>query len=74
MKNSKRLFDIDVIMNKLKDERKVFHSEDDLKFSLATIIQQQYPNAKVRLERPMKIVMVKKADVSKKIETTLPLS
>ena len=60
MTNSKESFDIDKIMNKLKDERKIFHSEDDLKFSLATVIQRQYKYAEVRLERPMEIKMVKK--------------
>ena len=57
-------FDIDSIMCELQNKRKVFHSEDDLKFSLATVIQRQYKYAEVRLERPMNIKMVKKADNS----------
>ena len=65
-------FDIDSIMCELQNKRKVFHSEDDLKFSLATVIQRQYKYAEVRLERPMEIKMVKKADVSNDI--TKPIS
>ena len=57
-------FNIDSIMCELQNKRKVFHSEDDLKFSLATVIQRQYKYAEVRLERPMNIKMVKKADNS----------
>jgi hypothetical protein len=57
-------FDIDSIMCELQNKRKIFHSEDDLKFSLATVIQRQYKYAEVRLERPMEIKMVKKADNS----------
>ena len=60
-------FDIDSIMCELQNKRKVFHSEDDLKFSLATVIQRQYKYAEVRLERPMKIEMVKRPDGSKPI-------
>ena len=65
-------FDIDSIMCELQNKRKIFHSEDDLKFSLATVIQRQYKYAEVRLERPMEIKMVKKADVSNDI--TKPIS
>ena len=60
-------FNIDSIMCELQNKRKVFHSEDDLKFSLATVIQRQYKYAEVRLERPMKIEMVKRPDGSKPI-------
>jgi hypothetical protein len=69
--NSKGL-DIEKIIKTLKKDRKVFHSEDDLKFSIATVIKQKYKDADVRLERPMKIAMMKKAD-SKKIEKTISI-
>jgi len=71
IKNSK--FDIDEIMEKLMDERKVFHSEDDLKFSLATVINEEYENADVRLERPMQIEMVKRPDGSKPIQKKISI-
>ena len=71
IKNSK--FDIDKIMEKLMDERKVFHSEDDLKFSLATVIKEEYENADVRLERPMEIEMVKRPDGSKPIQKKISI-
>ena len=75
MTKLKESFDIDKIMNKLKDERKIFHSEDDLKFSLATVIRELYKDdeVKVRLERPMKIEMVKKADVSNEITKSISI-
>ena len=66
-------FDIDSIMCELQNKRKIFHSEDDLKFSLATVIQRQYKYAEVRLERPMEIKMVKKADVSNDITKTISI-
>ena len=38
------------VLEELKKERKVFHSEDDFKFALAWKIKEVYANAKVRLE------------------------
>tara|TARA_B110000858_G_scaffold193377_1_gene245773 strand:+ start:843 stop:1607 length:765 start_codon:yes stop_codon:yes gene_type:complete len=55
-------FKLDEIMEDLQAVREIFHSEDDLKFSLATVIQKKYPNAEVRLERPSKVNMVRKCD------------
>ena len=44
-------------LNQLKNERPVFHSEDDLKLSFAFIIQQRNPTWKVRLEKPIPMKM-----------------
>jgi len=38
------------IMNKLREERKVFHSEADFQHSLGWMIREHHPNARVRLE------------------------
>lgn len=42
--------DIELVMNKLKEKRKIFVSESDFKFEIAWIIKEEYPNAKIRLE------------------------
>lgn len=43
-------FDIKLVMEELKKERKVFASERDFQFELAFVIKQKYPNAAVILE------------------------
>ena len=43
-------FDIELVISKLKNKRKVFVSEADFQLEMAWIIKQEYPNAKVRLE------------------------
>lgn len=43
-------FDIDLIIAKLREKRKIFVSEADFKFELAWVIKEEYSNAKVRLE------------------------
>lgn len=43
-------FNIDHVLKELSNERPIFHSEDDFKFSLAWIIKREYPQAKIRLE------------------------
>ena len=43
---------IDAVLKKLKDKRRVFHSEADFQFALAWELQQQYPDASLRLEYP----------------------
>lgn len=40
------------LMTELSNQRPVFHSEGDFQFSLARLIQQKHPNAKIRLEYP----------------------
>lgn len=45
---------IDTILGKLSDKRKIFHSEGDFQFSLGCEIQS-LPNMKVVVERPMKV-------------------
>ena len=43
-------FEIERVIEKLEEKRKIFYSEDDFKFALALIIQEEYSEAKVRLE------------------------
>ena len=43
-------FDIELIMSKLKEKRKIFVSEADFQLEMAWIIKDEYPDAKVRLE------------------------
>ncbi len=43
-------FNIELIMSKLKEKRKVFTSEMDFQFEIAWIIKKEYSNTKVRLE------------------------
>lgn len=45
-------------INQLKQDRKIFHSEDDLKLALALTIKKLYPELEIRLERPVEIQMV----------------
>ena len=45
-----KIFDIELIMSKLKEKRKLFVSEADFQLEMAWIIKDLYPNAKVRLE------------------------
>lgn len=44
------LIDIELVITKLKEKRKIFVSEADLQLELAWIIKDEYPCAKVRLE------------------------
>lgn len=44
------LLNMDLIMQKLKEKRRLFVSEADFQLELAWIIKDEYPNAKVRLE------------------------
>lgn len=41
---------IELVMEKLRERRKIFVSEADFQLEMAWIIKEQYPNAKVRLE------------------------
>ena len=43
-------FNIEAIMNTLKNKRKIFVSEADFQLELAWVIKEHYPDAKVRLE------------------------
>ena len=45
-------FDMDLIVNKLKEKRKIFVSEADFQLELAWVIKENYPDAKIRLEYP----------------------
>ncbi|KAF0197382.1 MAG: hypothetical protein FD169_364 [Bacillota bacterium] len=44
--------DLQIPLLRLKNKRKVFHSEADFQFALAWELQLQYPDASVRLEYP----------------------
>jgi hypothetical protein len=46
----------------LKNQRKVFHSEHDLKFSFAIALKENNPDFQIRLERPVNIDMVDRND------------
>lgn len=43
---------------KLQEKRKIFHSEDDLKLSLAIIIKELFPEFEIRLEKPIEIGII----------------
>lgn len=43
-------FNIELIISKLKEKRKIFVSEADFQLEMAWVIKGEYPNAKVRLE------------------------
>ncbi|MGM8363745.1 hypothetical protein ACSV4D_17665 [Flavobacterium sp. ARAG 55.4] len=43
---------------KLQNQRQIFHSEDDLKLSLAFIIKESNPEFEIRLERPVSLEMI----------------
>ena len=45
------------IIQRLRETRSVFHSEDDLKLAMAWAISQLYPSFQVRLEKPIEIGM-----------------
>ncbi len=46
----KKMFDVELIISKLKEKRKIFVSEADFQLELAWIIKQEYSDARVRLE------------------------
>ena len=52
--------DIKVLIELLSKERKLFWSEADFQFAFAWKIQQAYPEAKVRLERGIRLLDSKK--------------
>ena len=43
-------FDIELVLSKLREKRKLFVSEKDLQLEMAWIIKEEYPKSKVRLE------------------------
>ncbi|WP_313367696.1 hypothetical protein [Sphingobacterium mizutaii] len=59
------------IIDKLKQIRPVFHSEDDLKLAMAWLIKELYPSYAIRLERPIRINMEGK--YSKIIKARAPI-
>lgn len=59
-----------LILN-LSKERLIFHSEDDLKLSLALIIKENNPKFQIRLERPVEIEMVDRSN--KKVNVRAPI-
>lgn len=53
VKNS--VIDINLILDNLRRERKLFHSEADLQFSLAWVIKKLYnDDVKIRMEYPFR--------------------
>jgi hypothetical protein len=49
--NNKTIIDIKKILEKLKKDRPVFHSEADFQHALAWVIHQMYPRFHIRLEK-----------------------
>ncbi len=49
------MVDIPRLLRLLAEERPLFHSEADFQHSLAWKIREQYPNYKIRLERPEQV-------------------
>ena len=47
---SSDIFDLGLIVDKLKERRKIFVSEADFQLELAWNIKENYPNTKIRLE------------------------
>lgn len=47
--------DIESIIQELQKKRKLFHSEDDLKFELGFLIKKSNPRSEIRLEKPTKL-------------------
>lgn len=56
---------IQTAIHDLKNERSIFHSEDDLKLALALKIKEQNPQFKIRLEKPFSIEMVEPVESKK---------
>ena len=52
------MIDINNLVGQLRNNRNVFHSEDDLKLSFGMEILNNYSDCQVRLERPVDIEMV----------------
>lgn len=44
------VFDIKLVIDKLRNKRKIFVSERDLQLEMALTIKKLYPNAKIRFE------------------------
>ncbi len=65
--------DFNRVIEKLKKERELFHSEDDLKFALAFILKELYPNFHIRLEKPQNINMLKRNDENKKARAPIDI-
>jgi len=52
------MIEITKLIESLKDKRKIFHSEDDLKLSFGMEILENHSDCQVRLERPVEIQMI----------------
>ena len=65
--------DLTEILLELKNERPVFHSEDDFKFSFANAIKARYPSYKIRLERPAIIPMKFKNDTIAEVRAPIDI-
>ncbi len=52
------MIDVTKMIELLKNKRKIFHSEDDLKLSIGMEFLSNYKDCRVRLERPIDIKMI----------------
>lgn len=71
MLNKTESFNFNLIIQDLLKERKVFHSEDDLKLAMSLVIYKRYPQYQIRLERPVGLTMVNRND--EKVEIRAPI-
>lgn len=55
----------DDLIEKLAEKRKVFHSEDDLKFELGYLIKTEFPSSQIRLEKPVDLIFNLRDNYSK---------
>lgn len=60
------MIDLEGLVLKLKDKRKVFHSEDDLKFSLGYLIKKEIMGSEIRLEKPISLKFSTKINTKEK--------
>jgi len=49
-------------IDKLRKERELFHSEDDLKFAISFILKEIFPDFQIRLEKPQTLEMINRND------------
>lgn len=57
----------------LKKQRKIFHSEDDLKLSLVITLKENNPDFQIRLERPVDIEMIDRNDKKSSVRAPIDI-
>jgi hypothetical protein len=64
---------VEQAINILKNQRSIFHSEDDFKLSLAITLKEIYPEFNIRLERPVEIEMIHRSDEKSKVRAPIDI-